>query len=72
MVGSGRIAAGKTGNPETARAAVGACTSDGIVDVVAVVVFQAVGRYSGAAGRPVGTAVAVSAPEPGKTQNYGP
>ena len=34
--------------------------------MVTVVVFQAVDRYSGAAGRPVSTAVAVVGPEPGK------
>jgi hypothetical protein len=56
------IAAEKTGTPGTGQAAVRACTSDAIA--VAVVVFRAVGRYSGAAGRPVGT--------PGKIQDYGP
>jgi len=66
------IAAEKTGNPGTGQAVVEACTSDGIVNVVAVAVFQAVDRYSGAAGRPVSTVVAVAGPEPGKIQNYGP
>ena len=58
------IAAEKTGNPGTGQAAAGACTSDAIVNAVVVAVFRAAGRYSGAAGRPVGT--------PGKIQDYGP
>ena len=63
------IVAEKTGNPGTA---VGVCMLGAIVNVVAVVVFRAADRYSGAAGRPVSTAVAVAGPEPGKIQNYGP